>query len=122
MKKIALSALLVLSSAAFAGGRNASGPQNPPNPPTPEVVQQSRICGEFYESNYPGLNREESNLPTEDGIVTIIPNTSLHIVANVACVFAGPVVAMEHLCLTARAKGWSCVTGADWTFTRPDVP
>lgn len=119
MKKIALSALLVLSSAAFAGGRNASGPQNPPQPPTPEQQQEARICGDFYEREYPGLNRAEANLPENDSILTIVPNVGLHVIANAACVVAGPLAAMEHLCRSARANGWSCVVSdKEEQFTR----
>lgn len=122
MKKFALTALVVLSTAAFAGGRNASGPQNPPQPPTPEQQEEARLCGDFYESQYPGLNRQEASLPESDSVVTFIPNVSLHVVANAGCVFFGPLAAMEQLCRTARASGWSCVVNPNeeqWTRPTP---
>jgi len=120
MKKIALSALLVLSSAAFAGGRNASGPQNPPQPPTPEEQQEARICADFYERQYPGLNRGEAQLPENDGVLTLIPNTTLHVIANVGCIFFGPMAAMEAGCRAARARGISCVVNPkEEQWTRP---
>lgn len=120
MKKIALLALVVLSSAAFAGGRNAAGPQNPPQPPTPEQQEQARICGDFYERQYPGLNRAEASLPENDTVATFIPNTILHGVANVMCVVFGPMAAMESLCREARADGWACVVNPkEEQWTRP---
>lgn len=123
MKKIALSALLVLSSAAFAAGQNAPGPQNPPPPPPPPPQEQvSRICGDFYEWAYPGLNYEEANLPGKQTIATVGFNTLGLVGANAFCVLMGLPAAMEQLCRTARANGYSCVTGHEWQYTRPDVP
>lgn len=122
MKKIALSALLVLSSAAFAGGRNASGPQNPPQPPSPEVKQATRLCADFYETKYLGLNRAEANLPENDTIVTVVPNTGAQVAANAFCVLMGPFALIEYFCHEARAKGLTCNNKNDPSWNRKDVP
>ena len=122
MKNILIAGLLVLSSAAFAGGRNANEPVNPPQPP---VVAESAtgICAKFYNKIIPHYHASDIELAPLFKPVTAAPLKTVALVgADAFCVTMLVPVVVEGLCKAARANGYSCVSGNDWTFNRTDVP
>ena len=124
MKNILIAGLLVVSSAAFAGGRNANEPVNPPQPPI--VVEESSpgICAKFYNKTIPHYHYEDVDLHAwkQQTPATVGFETVALVGANGFCTLMAPLKAMESLCHWARANGISCVSGEEWQFTRPDAP
>lgn len=122
MKNILIAGLLVVSSAAFAGGRNASEPVNPPQPP---IVEESTpgICAQFYNKTIPHYHFQDVDLHAwnQQTLKTIGFETVALVGANGFCVTMLLPKVMETLCLSARAHGISCVTGDEWQYTRPDA-
>ena len=108
MKNILIAGLLVVSSAAFAGGRNAQDPINPPQPP---VVQESAsgICANFYNKTIPHYHYEDIDLHAWDQqtLKTVGFETVALVGANGFCVMMAPLKVMEVLCQSARAHGLS---------------
>lgn len=122
MKNILIAGLLVVSSAAFAGGRNANEPVNPPQPPV--VVESAPgICAKFYNKVIPHYHASDIELaPLYRPLLAAPLKTVALVGADAFCVTMLVPVVVESLCHSARKAGYSCVSGADWTFTRPDVP
>lgn len=123
MKNILIAGLLVVSSAAFAGGRNANEPVNPPQPPV--VVEESApgICAAFYSKFIPHYHASDIELAPIYKPVLAAPLKAVALVgADAFCLGMFLPVAVESLCKSAREAGYTCVSGHDWTFTRPDVP
>lgn len=123
MKNILIAGLLVVSSAAFAGGRNANEPVNPPQPPVVEE-SESGICAKFYNKTIPHYHFEDVDLHAWDqqNLATITFETTGLASANAFCTMMLPLKMVESACHWARRNGISCVSGDDWTFNRPDVP
>lgn len=123
MKNILIAGLLVVSSAAFAGGRNANEPVNPPQPPV--VVDESApgICAKFYNKIIPHYHASDIELaPIYKPVVATPLKVAALFGADGFCVTMLVPVVVESLCHAARDAGYSCVSGHDWTFTRTDVP
>lgn len=117
MKNILIAGLLLLSSAAFAGGKNANQPVNPPQPPTEEEVVKASMCSKFYNKTIPHYHYQDIELRSMETqtVTTIIPETAGLIGGHVVCTLILPLKLVEWFC-----ADHGCVTSSkEHQFTRP---
>lgn len=117
MKSILIAGLLVLSSAAFAGGRNANQPVNPPQPPTEEEVVKAGMCKKFYEKTIPHYHYTDIELHSmqTQTVTTILPETLGLVGGHVVCTIVLPMKLVEWFC-----EDHGCVVNPkEDQFTRP---
>ena len=114
MKNIIIAGLMVLSSAAFAGGKNANQPVNPPQPPT--EVEKQGICKKFYEKTIPHYHLSDIDLHSaeQQTVATVVPESMGYVGATVVCVMALPIKLVEWFC----ADHGCVVSDKEVQFTR----